>query len=193
MNHPIELFLRFRQVMPSRRLCLYMNSLVCRKQEVAFGHFQLACYQRDLCLRFLDLVDKEIKQKNEDKYRQKAKWYGSLAEKNWQRALEFYGPNTHPTMFLNILMAQSVLSVNLSDSLHSSVILEAALVRLLEGRHVVEPNEEDSNDVNLDIKPKFLGQLLSLLKSVLAAAQADHRQRQLLSVRPTPATTEETL
>ncbi|GJM92419.1 hypothetical protein PR202_ga08893 [Eleusine coracana subsp. coracana] len=42
-----------------------------RKQEAAFGHFQLACYQRDLCLRFLDLVDKEIKQKNEEKYRQK--------------------------------------------------------------------------------------------------------------------------
>ncbi|KAL5220660.1 hypothetical protein ABZP36_025373 [Zizania latifolia] len=142
----------------------------CRKQEAAFGHFQLACYQRDLCLRFLDLVDKEIKQKNEDKYRQKAKWYGSLAEKNWQRALEFYGPNTHPTMFLNILMAQSALSVNLSDSLHLSVMLEAALVRLLEGRHVVEPNEEDSNGVNLDIKPKFWSQLLSLLKSMLATA-----------------------
>lgn len=140
------------------------------KQEAAFGHFQLACYQRDLCLKFLDLVGKEIKQKNEDKYRQKAKWYGSLAEKNWQKALEFYGPNTYPTMFLNILMAQSALSINLSDSFHSCVMLEAALMHLLEGRHVVEANEEYSNDVNLDIKPKFWGQLQSLLKSMLAAS-----------------------
>ncbi|KAG8081535.1 hypothetical protein GUJ93_ZPchr0178g7182 [Zizania palustris] len=151
-------------------LSTYESLGECRKQESAFGHFQLACYQRDLCLRFLDLVDKEIKQKNEDKYRQKAKWYGSLAEKNWQRALEFYGPKTHPTMFLNILMAQSALSVNLSVSFHSNVMLEAALVHLLEGRHVVEPNEERSSDVNLDIKPKFWSQLQSLLKSMLAAA-----------------------
>jgi hypothetical protein len=93
-----------------------------RKQEAAFGHFQLACYQRDLCLRFLDLVNKEIKQKNEDKYRQKSKWYGSLAEKNWQKALEFYGPKTHPTMFLNIIMAQCALTINLSDSFHSSMV-----------------------------------------------------------------------
>ncbi|XP_040379666.1 uncharacterized protein LOC102705217 [Oryza brachyantha] len=140
------------------------------KQEAAFGHFQLACYQRDLCLRFLDLVDKEVKQKNEDKYRQKARWYGSLAEKNWQRSLEFYGPKTHPTMFLNILMAQSSLSVNLSNSFHSNVMLDNALMQLLDGRHLVEANEEYSNDVDLDIKPKFWSQLQSLLKNMLAAA-----------------------
>uniref|UniRef100_A0ACD5WMA5 Uncharacterized protein n=1 Tax=Avena sativa TaxID=4498 RepID=A0ACD5WMA5_AVESA len=141
-----------------------------RKQEAAFGHFQLGCYQRDLCLKFLDLTDKEVKQKNEDKYRQKAKWYGSLAEKNWHRALEFYGPKTHPTMFLNILMAQSSLSTNISNSFHSSAMLETALMHLLEGRHVVEANEECPNDVNLDIKPKFWTQLQSLLKSMLAAS-----------------------
>jgi len=141
-----------------------------RKQEAAFGHFQLGCYQRDLCLKFLDLADKEVKQKNEDKYRQKAKWYGSLAEKNWHRALEFYGPKTHPTMFLNILMAQSSLSTNISNSFHSSAMLETALMHLLEGRHVVEANEECPNDVNLDIKPKFWTQLQSLLKSMLAAS-----------------------
>ncbi|TVU36338.1 hypothetical protein EJB05_18270 [Eragrostis curvula] len=141
-----------------------------RKQEAAFGHFQLACYQRDLCLKFLDLVDKEIKQKNEEKYRQKSKWYGSLAEKNWLKALEFYGPKTHPTMFLNILMAQCALSINLSDSFHSSTMLETALTHLLEGRHVVEANEDHSSDVDLDIKPKFWSQLQSLLKSMLAAS-----------------------
>lgn len=141
-----------------------------RKQEAAFGHFQLACYQRDLCLRFLDLVDKEVKQKNEDKYRQKSKWYGSLAEKNWQKALEFYGPKTHPTMFLNILMAQSALSINISNSFHSTAMLDTALTHLLEGRHVVEANEDNSNDMDLDIKPKFWCQLQSLLKRMLAGS-----------------------
>ncbi|GJN17016.1 hypothetical protein PR202_gb04054 [Eleusine coracana subsp. coracana] len=141
-----------------------------RKQEAAFGYFQLACYQRDLCLRFLDSVDKEIKQKNEEKYRQKTKWYGSLADKNWQKALEFYGPKTHPTMFLNILMAQCALSINLAESFHSSMMLETALAHLLEGRHVVEANEEHSTDIDLEIKPKFWSQLRSLLKSMLAAS-----------------------
>nr|TKW17965.1 hypothetical protein SEVIR_5G403000v2 [Setaria viridis] len=141
-----------------------------RKQEAAFGHFQLACYQRDLCLRSLDLVDKEVKQKNEDKYRQKSKWYGSRAEKNWLKALEFYGPKTHPTMFLNILMAQSALTINISNSFHSTSMLETALGHLLEGRHVVEANEDYSNDVDLDIKPKFWSQLQSLLKRMLAAS-----------------------
>lgn len=49
-------------------------------------------------------------------------------------------------------------------------MLEAALMHLLEGRHVVEANEEYSNDLNLDIKPKFWSQLQSLLKSILAAS-----------------------
>jgi len=141
-----------------------------RKQEAAFGHFQLACYQRDLCLRSLDLVDKEVKQKNDDKYRQKSKWYGSRAEKNWQKALEFYGPKTHPTMFLNILMALSALCINISNSFHSTSMLETALGHLLEGRQVVEANEDYSNDVDLDIKPKFWSQLQSLLKRMLAAS-----------------------
>ncbi|KAF8775180.1 hypothetical protein HU200_004579 [Digitaria exilis] len=141
-----------------------------RKQEAAFGHFQLACYQRDMCLRSLDLVDKEVKQKNEDKCRQKSKWYASRAEKNWQKALEFYGPKTHPTMFLNILMALAALSINISNSFHSTSMLETALVHLLEGRQVVEKNEDYSNDVDLDIKPKFWSQLQSLLKRMLAAS-----------------------
>ncbi|CAL4960208.1 unnamed protein product [Urochloa decumbens] len=141
-----------------------------RKQEAAFGYFQLACYHRDLCLRSLDLVDKEVKQKIEDKYRQKSRWYGSRAEKNWQKALEFYGPKTHPTMFLNILMAQSALSINIANSFHSTLMLETALGHLLEGRQVVEANEDYSNDVDLDIKSKFWSQLQSLLKRMLAAS-----------------------
>nr|CAB3478980.1 unnamed protein product [Digitaria exilis] len=49
-------------------------------------------------------------------------------------------------------------------------MLETALVHLLEGRQVVEKNEDYSNDVDLDIKPKFWSQLQSLLKRMLAAS-----------------------
>jgi hypothetical protein len=49
-------------------------------------------------------------------------------------------------------------------------MLEMALAHLLEGRHVAEANEDHSNDVDLDIQPKFWSQLQSLLKSMLAAS-----------------------
>jgi hypothetical protein len=49
-------------------------------------------------------------------------------------------------------------------------MLEMALAHLLEGCHVVEANEEHSNDVDLDIQLKFWNQLQSLLKSLLAAS-----------------------
>jgi len=40
----------------------------------------------------------------------------------------------------------------------------------LEGRHVVEENGDYSNDMDLEIKPKFLSQLQVLLKRMLAAS-----------------------
>lgn len=64
----------------------------------------------------------------------------------------------------------------------SSQMLEAALMHMLEGRHVVEANEECSNDMNLDIKPKFWSQLQSLLKSLLAASLPGSTGRPAASV-----------
>lgn len=49
-------------------------------------------------------------------------------------------------------------------------MLEAALLHLLEGRHVVEANEDFSHDKALEIKAKFWNQLQALLKSMLAAS-----------------------
>ncbi|CAL9055479.1 unnamed protein product [Musa banksii] len=138
-----------------------------RKQEAAFAQFQLACYYRDLCLKFLDLDHKQVKDsKTENKNRQKAKWYASLAEKNWQKSIAFYSPQTYAVMYLNMLMEQSSLSLRLSESFHSNTMLEAALVHLLEARHVVEAD----NDQTSEIKEKFWNQLQALLKNMLAAA-----------------------
>ncbi|XP_008783389.3 uncharacterized protein LOC103702653 [Phoenix dactylifera] len=142
-----------------------------RKQEAAFAHFQLACYHRDLCLKFLDLDLKHVKHsKYDNRYRQKAKWYASLTEKNWQKSIDFYGPKTHPVMYMNILLEQSALSFSLSNSFHSNMMLEAALLHLLEGRHVVEANEDFSHDKDLEIKAKLLNQLQELLKSMLTTS-----------------------
>lgn len=90
-----------------------------RKQETAFAQFQLACYYKTLCLKFLDLDDKLVNDsKCQDKNKKKAKWYASLAEKNWEKCITFYGPKIYPVMYLNILMELSSLELRLSGSLH---------------------------------------------------------------------------
>ncbi|KAL0360104.1 UNVERIFIED_CONTAM: hypothetical protein Sradi_3694900 [Sesamum radiatum] len=120
-------------------LALYESLGELRKQETAYAHFQLACYQRDCCLRFLESDQKKNNVvKGENSLNQKVKQYVSLAERNWQKSMEFYGPKTHPIMYLTILIDRSALSLSLSSYLHSSSLLESAFTRLLEGRHVSE-------------------------------------------------------
>ncbi|XP_072999000.1 uncharacterized protein [Typha latifolia] len=150
-----------------------------RKQESAFAHFQLACYHRDLCLNFLDLDKNELKHTtSENKYRQKAKWYGSLAEKSFHKAIEYYGPKTHATMYLSILLEQSALSLSFSNSFRSYTFLEAAILHLLEGRHVVEANEDcPKDDKDLELTTKFWNQLQVLLKSMLATSLSGNTKR----------------
>jgi hypothetical protein len=46
--------------------------------------------------------------------------------------------------------------------------LEAALMHLLEARHVVEEKDDNSSDLNIEIKPNFWSQLQSLLKAMLS-------------------------
>ncbi|WOK96418.1 hypothetical protein Cni_G05125 [Canna indica] len=147
----------------------YENLGQLRKQEAAFSQFQLACYYKDLCLKFLELDHKQVKDSRfENKNRLRAKWYASLAEKSWQKSISFYGPKTYPVMYLTILMELSSLSFRLSDSFHPGTMLEAALVHLLEGRHVVEADKDYSCDKAPEIKAKFWNQLQALLKSMLA-------------------------
>lgn len=55
-------------------------------------------------------------------------------------------------------------------SLNTIQNLEASLMHLLEGRHVVEEKDDNSFDLNLDIKPNFWSQLQSLLKAMLSAS-----------------------
>lgn len=150
-------------------LSVYESLGEVRKQEAAFAYFQLACYQRDCCLKFLDSDHKKSKfAKAENNVLQRVKQYASLAERNWHRAMDFYGPRTHPTMYLTILMERSALLFSLSGLLHSNAMLESALSRMLEGRHVSEKDFESFRTDDFEKHAKFLGQLQMLLKKMLA-------------------------
>ncbi|KAL6515654.1 hypothetical protein OROHE_018688 [Orobanche hederae] len=141
-----------------------------RRQEAAYAYFQLACYHRDCCLRFFGLDQKKSNLvKVDNSVGQKVKQYASLAERNWQKSMEFYGPKTHPAMYLTILVDRSALLFSLSSYFHSNVLLESALTRLLEGRYVSECTTMSTD--NPDICARFWRQLQTVLKGMLSAVR----------------------
>ncbi|KAF6140606.1 hypothetical protein GIB67_013899 [Kingdonia uniflora] len=114
------------------------------KQEATCAYFQLGCYHRDCCLKFLhDFESSRI-----ENILQRVKQYASLAERNWQKSIDFYGPKTHPVMYLTILIEQSALVEKLSDSFHSNTMIEFILCHLLEGRIVL--GELSANSLSND-------------------------------------------
>ncbi|XP_014514226.1 uncharacterized protein LOC106772367 isoform X1 [Vigna radiata var. radiata] len=150
-------------------LSVYESLGELRKQEAAYAYFQLACYQRDCCLKFMNSGNKKsILQKGENSAVQRVKQYASLAERNWQKALDFYGPTTHPNMYLTIVMERSALSLSLSSYLHSNVVLESALAHMLEGRHVSDTTEDTFSTRYPELHAKYWSQLQMLLKKMLA-------------------------
>ncbi|KAL2231898.1 UNVERIFIED_CONTAM: Erythroid differentiation-related factor 1 [Sesamum indicum] len=166
-------------------LALYESLGELRKQEAAYAHFQLACYQRDCCLRFLESDQKKNNVvKGENNLSQKVKQYVSLAERNWQKSMEFYGPKTHPIMYLTIVIDRSALSLSLSSYLHSSSLLESALTRLLEGCHVSE--HTSLTDENPEVCAKFWSQLQMLLKTMLVATRSTKTNKIPINPQKTP-------
>ncbi|XP_056167993.1 uncharacterized protein LOC115681614 isoform X2 [Syzygium oleosum] len=153
-------------------LSVYESLGELRKQEAAYAYFQLAGYQRDCCLKFQNSNHKKGFSKGENSILQRVKQYASLAERNWQKAADFYGPQTHPAMYLTILMERSVLSSTLSSSLHSNAMLEASLSWLLDGRQISETTSNALKACHPEIHAKFWGQLQTLLKNMLASTLA---------------------
>lgn len=161
-------------------LNMYESLGELRKQEAAYAYFQLACYHRDCCLKFMDLDHKHIKlPRGESSLHQNVKRYASLAERNWQKSIDFYGPKTHPTMYLTILIERSALSLRLSTFFHLNMILESALSQLLEGRHAVGESNADvsGNEQHPEVQTKFWEQLQVLLKKMLAMALAGNSNK----------------
>lgn len=104
-------------------LSLYESLGELRKQEAAYAYFQLACYQRNCCLKFLDSDHKKSSlSKVENSNLHRAKQYASLAERNWQKAMDFYGPKTHSKMYLTILLERSALSLSLSNAFQPNTV-----------------------------------------------------------------------
>ncbi|KAL7156060.1 hypothetical protein ABFS83_03G118000 [Erythranthe nasuta] len=165
-------------------LAVYESLGELRRQEVAYAYFQLASYQRDCCLRFLGSDQKNSSAKGENGVGQKVKQYASLAERNWQKSIDFYGPKTHPVMYLTILMDRSALSFSLSSYLHSSSMLESALNRLLEGRNVSE--NKLLSDENSEICVKFWSKLQMLLKSMVAASRSTKANKNPVNTQQSP-------
>ena len=84
-----------------------------RAQELAFAHFQLACYHRDCCFA---IIKSEMRILTESASHQQLKRYLSLAERHWLKALKYYRASIHPDMFLEILMQKSALNAAVSSS-----------------------------------------------------------------------------
>ncbi|KAK4781336.1 hypothetical protein SAY87_017442 [Trapa incisa] len=142
-----------------------------RKQEAAYAHFQLGCYQRDCCLKILGSDQNKGHCKSKNGIQNRVKQYASLAERNWQKALDFYGPRAHPAMYLNILKERSRLALDLSTVLHSNAMLESALSHMLEGRHVLKTISSGALQAEYpELHGKFWSQLQMILKKMVALA-----------------------
>lgn len=150
-------------------LSIYESLGDIRKQEAAYAYFQLACYQKNCSLKYLESDGwKKSLSKDDNSILQRVKQYASLAERNWQRAMEFYSPKTHPTMYLTILVERSSLSLSLSSSLHSNAMLELAFSRMLEGRHISDTDADSLKTKYSEIHSKFWNHLQMLLKKMVA-------------------------
>ncbi|XP_021748120.1 uncharacterized protein LOC110713973 isoform X2 [Chenopodium quinoa] len=171
-------------------LSIYESLGDVRKQEAAYAYFQLACYQRDSCLKFSNLSHRSSNQsKNENGILQRVKQYLSLAERNWQKAVEYYSAKRHPTMYLTILIERAALLSNLHSVYNSYVMLETALTCLLEGRYVsAKVHSDSSSSDKSDVFAKFWRQLQMLLKKMLASSlSAGPNKTVVASQAPTPS------
>ncbi|ESQ38918.1 hypothetical protein EUTSA_v10001809mg [Eutrema salsugineum] len=150
-------------------LTLYESLGKIRKQEAAFAYLQLARYHKDCCLRFLETERHQgSPPKPETNVIQRAKQYALLAERNWQKSMDFYGPKNHPSMFLTILIERSALSFSLSNFWQSNIMLESALSRLLEGRNISKTYAESLKTKDLELYTKFWAQLQCILKRMFS-------------------------
>nr|VDD60337.1 unnamed protein product [Brassica oleracea] len=144
-------------------LALYESLEEIRKQEAAYSYLQLARYHKDCCLRILE-TDLH---KPDTNVVQRAKQYALLADRNWQRSMDFYGPENHPSMFLTILIERSALSFSVSNFWQSKSMLETALSCLLEGRHISETHAGSLRTKDPELYSKFWAQSQMVLKRML--------------------------
>jgi hypothetical protein len=107
----------------SKALVLYESMGSLRAQEAAYTQFQYACHQRDCCLAAMAMHTEECNfEKNNF---QRAKRFASMADHYWQKALEYYRAETHPDMFLQILMEKSAICSAVAPSTFPSTVCDS--------------------------------------------------------------------
>ncbi|KAJ0085385.1 hypothetical protein Patl1_07818 [Pistacia atlantica] len=147
-------------------LSVYESMGDLRKQEAAYAYFQLACYQRDCCLKFLESDhEKNNLPKGENSIGQRVKQYASLAERNWQKAMDFYGPTTHSTICWN----------------HH-------YLAYLKGRHISETFSKSLSTDYPEIYTKFWNQMQMLLRKMLAMSLPASSNKSSPTTQPNPST-----
>lgn len=104
----------------SKALVLYESLGSLRAQEAAYSQFQLACHQRDCLLAMAMKADDFIFEKGASI--QRAKRFASMAELYWLKSMEFYRAETHPDMFLQILMERSAMCLSVARSSHPNMV-----------------------------------------------------------------------
>lgn len=110
----------------SKALVLYESLGSLRAQEAAYAQFQLACQQRDCCLASLAGQSESDFEKGDSRL-QGAKRFASMADRYWQKALEYYHAETHPDMFLQILMERSAMCLAVAPSFQPNMVLKLTI------------------------------------------------------------------
>lgn len=93
----------------TKALHLYESLGPARAQEAAYSHCQLAGHFRDRCL--VDIPAESGsggRKRNEDA---RGKRFAALAERHWEKALEFYRADTHPDMYISVNIERSALAL----------------------------------------------------------------------------------
>ncbi|XP_065630392.1 uncharacterized protein LOC136067895 [Quercus suber] len=115
------------------------------RQQAAYAHFQLGCFRRNCSLKLLELGHKK-----RDSSEGVLEQYVSLAKRSWQSALEFYGPQAHPHMYLTILMERcrnhlSPTCTKLSHTCLKDNTYQMKLQRILEFRILIFVSNSGDN------------------------------------------------
>jgi tetratricopeptide (TPR) repeat protein len=106
----------------SKALVLYESLGSLRAQEAAYAQFQLGCQQRDSCLFAMAVQAEETNTQKRDTRLQGAKRLASMADRYWQKALEYYKAVSHPDMFLQIMMERSAMCLAMAPLSHPNSV-----------------------------------------------------------------------
>ncbi|VVA91902.1 unnamed protein product [Arabis nemorensis] len=128
---------------------LYKSLGEVRNKYTGAAYRQLALYlYEQCCLRRREGSAPSLEEANQ---------YALMADAMWDTSMGRYGPENYPSEFVEVLIERTDLSLSLPRQ--ANTVLESALSRFLEGRHISKEDE---------LSKKFWTQLQKILKQMLA-------------------------